>query len=256
MRAPGGGALSKEQEAAANAGLKAMIPIREDHVFLDFVLSGLADAGFESVCLVIGADRAFEKVRARYETQKPTRLSMSIVTQEQPRGSADAVVSAAAFIGNDSFVAMNADNYYPVEVLSALRQQKAPALPAFNREGLLRDGQIDVDRIARYALLEIDKNGVLRRVIEKPDAATFAHFPTAPVSMNCWLLRPRILEACRLVPKSERGEVELPHAVQYAIDYFAARFATFPVDAGVLDLSSRADIPGVCQRLEKVEVRL
>ena len=254
MRAPGGGVLSLEQQAAADVGLKTMMPIRDGHVFLDFVLSGLADAGYADVCLVVGGAPVFEALRARYQQTPPTRLTLSIVTQDRPRGTADALLNASAFVGRDDFVVMNADNYYPTDVLATLRRQPAPALPAFDREELVRLGHIPPDRVARYALLELDGRGMLKRVIEKPDDRTFGEMPNAPVSMNCWLFNTQMLDACRMAPPSPRGEFELPFAVQYAIDYFGARFTTFAARGAVLDMSSRGDIAHVCKRLEAVEV--
>ena len=76
------------------------------------------------------------------------------------------------------------------------------------------------------------------------------------VSMNCWRFDTRIFDACRRVGLSPRGELELPLTVQQAID--DGRFPVEAVlsEAGVLDLSGRADIAAVAQRLAGVEVRL
>ena len=76
------------------------------------------------------------------------------------------------------------------------------------------------------------------------------------VSMNCWRFDTRVFDACRRVPLSPRGELELPLAVQHAID--DGRFPVEVVlsDAGVLDLSGRADIAAVAARLAGVQVRL
>ena len=54
---------------------------------------------------------------------------------------------------------------------------------------------------------------------------------------------------------SARGELELPLAVQHAIDSYGSRFLTFPVHTGVLDLSRRGDVAGVEERLRGVEAR-
>ena len=78
--------------------------------------------------------------------------------------------------------------------------------------------------------------------------------PAAPVSMNVWLLTPRILQACREVPISPRGEYELPVAVQLAVAE-GVRVQTWPVQAPVLDLSQRADIATVWRFLEGVVPR-
>jgi glucose-1-phosphate thymidylyltransferase len=141
-------------------------------------------------------------------------------------------------------------------VLGALRRQRSPALPAFSRDGLLRDGNIPAERIARYALLDIGDDGVLRRIVEKPDAATVAAFGDARVSMNVWSFTPPIFDACRGVPMSRRGELELPLAVQYAIDTLGMHFTTFPVEDAVLDLSHQSDVPRVARSLEGIEIRL
>jgi glucose-1-phosphate thymidylyltransferase len=254
MRATAGApALTPDQAAAADVGMKAMIPIGRP--FLDYSLSALADAGFDDVCLVIGPEHA--AIRAHYtHVVRPVRLTLRFAIQEKPLGTADAVLSAREFVGDDGFLVVNSDNYYPPGVLSELRRQPPPALPAFSRAGLLQDGQIPAERIARYALLDISQGGVLRRIVEKPDPATYAALADAPVSMNCWLLTPAIFEACKRVPPSARGELELPLAVQFAIAELGMQFNTFPTDASVMDLSQRSDIPQVARRLAELDVRL
>ena len=141
-------------------------------------------------------------------------------------------------------------------VIATLRRTQAPALPAYSREGLLRAGQIEPARIAAYALLDIDQEGILRRIVEKPNSQEYAALPNAPVSLNSWLFDATIFDACERVPRSARGEYELPAAVQYAIDNLGAPFRTFPVDESVLDLSSRTDIAAVADRLSNVKVEL
>lgn len=246
-------ALSPEQSAMANSGVKAMIPIGRP--FLDYALSAAADAGLTDVCLVIGPEH--ESIRDYYSrVVTPQRIRVDFCIQAHPIGTADAVLAAQPFVGNESFVVVNADNYYPAAVLAALRAAPPPALPAFTRDGLLRDGLIPPERIAHYALLEIGDDGILRRIVEKPDPLTASLHAHARVSMNCWLLTPDIFEACRRVEVSSRGEVELPLAVQFAIDMLGARFTAIPMDAAVLDLSRRTDIPGVAAQLATADVRL
>jgi len=57
------------------------------------------------------------------------------------------------------------------------------------------------------------------------------------------------------VPRSVRGEFELPQAVQLAITGGLALRAV-RARGGVLDLSGRADVAEVGRRLARVEVRL
>ena len=74
--------------------------------------------------------------------------------------------------------------------------------------------------------------------------------------MNCWRFDTSVIDACRRVPLSARGERELTDAVRLALREAGTRFRVVRMKAGVLDLSSRGDIAGVADRLSGVEVRL
>ena len=253
-KADEGAVLDAEQSAVADQGMKAMIPIGRP--FLDYVLSALADADCGDVCLVIGPEHT--SIREYYEqANRLNRVRVSFAIQERPIGTANALLAVEAFAGADRFLVLNADNYYPVAAYAALRDLGEPGLIAFDRDALVADGHIPPDRIRRYALLDIGADGYLRRIAEKPDEATARAMAGTPyVSMNVWCFDSGIFEACRTVAPSARGELELPLAVQHAIDRYGKRFRAVPMRASVLDLSSRADIAGVAARLAGVEVRL
>lgn len=248
-----GAHLDAAQAAVADAGLKAFIPIGRP--FLDYILSALADAGLTRLCVVIGPEH--DVVRRYYTTEVTLRrISVDFAVQAEPRGTADAVLAAEAWTAGEPFLVVNGDNYYPVDVLSSLAALSMPGLVAFTREGLLADGQIAPERLQRFALLDLDGNR-LRRIVEKPDQVDRSRFNRGDyVSMNCWRFDARIFDACRSVPLSPRGELELPLAVQQAID--DGRFPVEAVlsEAGVLDLSGRADIAAVAERLARVDVQL
>ncbi len=248
--------LEPGQAAAADRGVKALIPLGpHGRPFLDYLLSGLADAGFEDICLVVGPEHG--ALREQYaKTSAPTRVRVSFAVQQEPRGTADAVLSARSFAARDLFLVINSDNYYPVDVLRDLRRLGRPGLPGFERDALVAESNIDPARIARYALLRLGPDGDLEAVVEKPDPETVrAMGPDALVSMNCWLFGPRIFEACEAVKPSIRGELELQEAVQRAIAA-GESFKVLRVARPVLDMTSRADVADVARRLRDVEVRL
>ena len=245
--------LSSEQAAMAAQGLKAMMPI--DRPFLDYVMSGLADAGYRDVCLVIGPEH--DVVRDYYGSVERTRLQIHFAVQEEPLGTADAVAAAEQFAGTDPFLMINSDNYYPQEALRRLRGLATPGLPLFDRDTLFASSAIDPERITRFAVGSTDAAGRLLRVIEKPTPDVIRGLPDpVGVSMNCWRFHAGIFEACQSIEPSPRGELEITDAVQYAIDHQAATFQTVFTRAAVLDMTSRADIQTIREKLAGTRVEL
>lgn len=247
--------LSPDQAKAADSGLKAMMPVGE-HCFLDYVLTGLADAGFREICLVIGPEH--QLVRDYYtKIFPPRRFQIHFAIQEKPLGTADAVAAAEEFVAGDHFLMINSDNYYPSPVCEALRKLKHAGLALFERESLIRESNIPGERVQSYAVTWLSPDGYLERIVEKPDGATLQSIQTPIyVSMNCWLFSSLIFRACRNIQPSSRGELELADAVQLAIDWLGERFRVLKVRTGVLDLSSRADIAVVAERLKQMRVDL
>ena len=246
--------LTADQRRAADAGHKAMMPIA-GRPFLDFVLSAAADAGLDRVAIVVGPEH--RELRHYYEvTSPPARVRVDFVVQAEPRGTADAVLAAERWIGDEAFLVMNGDNLYPVRDLSTLSGLGEPGLLGFDPEELVRSGNVPADRVRAFALAEQDADGHLTRIVEKPSPEDVTRLgPAARVSMNCWCFDSRIFEACRTVPPSSRGELELPAAVALAITEGGVRFRVLPATGPVLDLSRRADAADLSHRLAGTEPR-
>jgi glucose-1-phosphate thymidylyltransferase len=252
-RADDEAALSDAERAAAETGVKALIPI--DRPFLDYVLSALAEAGYRQVCLVVAPDH--EAIRGYYRQTELTRLTLDFAVQVEPKGTADAVAAAEAFAGRDPFLVVNSDNYYPAEALRCLREQDGFAAALFERESMLSGSNIAPERVKSFAVAQISHDGMLERIREKPDAATLAAMPQPHwLSMNCWRFTPAIFEACRKISPSPRNEFEITDAVQYVIDVLRLPFHAVKVRAPVLDLTSRKDIATIKPLLSGVEVKL
>jgi glucose-1-phosphate thymidylyltransferase len=254
MRAVDPGAhLTPEQQSAADAGLKALIPVN-GRPFLDYVLSALADAGVADVALVVAPDH--EALRRCYPADAPlSRIRLTFVVQTEALGTADAVLAAERWVNGSPFLAMNADNLYPAAALESLVRLDEPGLAVFAREELVRSGNIPADRVRAFALVDVDADGYLSGIVEKPpQSAADGQGREALVSMNCWRFDSRIFTACRDVPRSPRGELELPEAVGLAIRR-GVRFRALRMEGPVLDLSRRADAIEVGRRLEGVVPR-
>ena len=249
-----GASLAPGQARAAETGVKAMIPTR-GRPFLDYVLGSLADSGFTRVCLVIGPEHG--QIRGYYENEVAlSRLTVEFAEQTRPLGTADAVLAAESFANGDTFAVLNSDNYYGSEVLSQLHLLRQPALIGFARSGLIDLGNFAAERVNRFGALEIGPDGFLRRILAVPSDAMIRSGEEIYGSMNCWLFDHTIFRACREVALSPRGELELPRAVQLAIDSHGLRMKVVRMRAPVLDLSSRTDIASVEERLRGVAVSL
>ena len=256
-----GVSLSPEQRQAADAGLKAMMPVN-GRPFVDYVLGSLAEAGLRDVALVVAPDH--DVLRSHFAAVPPVRLRVELVVQKAPLGTADAVLAAEPWTRREPFLALNADNLYPVEALRDLAALDEPGFPAFDADDLVRSSNIPADRIHAFAVATIDAEGYLTAIVEKPKTVamnggsreTLDAGAVAPefrrkgnaVSMNCWRFDARIFDACRDVPRSARGEFELPEAVGVAIAR-GIRFRAIPARGPVLDLSRRADTADVARRL-------
>ena len=247
------------QALVADSGVKGMIPIAARGAatarpFLDYVISSLADVGITDVVIVLGPEH--DTVREYYATTAPpTRVRVRFALQAHALGTANAVIAAAEVIGDEPFVVLNADNYYPADALRRLVSRDSAATVAFDREALVRDGNIDRERVRAFAVLDVSEQDTLRGIIEKPGETLDVDAPRARwVGMNCWVVTAAIVDACRRVPQSVRGEFELPEAVALALregTVVRAERVALPV----LDLSQRADIPAVVERLAAVEPR-
>jgi dTDP-glucose pyrophosphorylase len=249
-----GPALSAEQRAAAASGAKAMMPLGA-RPFLDYVLSALADAQITDVVLVIGPEH--HQLREYFGVvAPPERVRVRFAVQQEPRGTADAVLAARGVVDDAPFLVLNSDNYYPVAAYSALAALGASGLIAFEAETLVHEGGIEPERVLKYALVDATDDGWLRAIHEKPTADDpLARRAERWVSMNVWSFTPVIFDACERTRPSARGELEIQEAVTIAMRDLGERFRVLPMRAAVLDLSSRADVALVAERLAGVVPR-
>lgn len=249
-------ALDAAQQAAAAAGHKGMMPIGHGsgRPFLDYVLSTLAEAHAGDVILVVAPDHA--AMAAHYAPERLSRLAVRFAVQPEATGTAHAVLAAEALVDDRPFLVLNADNLYPVGVLRSLVALDGPGLAGFERARLVQESGFPEERVAQFAVLQVDGSGWLRGIREKPgDDDPAARGPRALISMNVWRFDRRIFDACRDVPRSARGEYELPEAVGLAVER-GVRFRVLPARGAVLDLSRRADVARVAGQLHGLEVQL
>ena len=255
MRRDDGAPLGSGQATAAERGAKGMMPFARP--FLDYVLSVLADAGITEAVIVIAPPPDDAAIREYFAgTAAGRRVTIRFAVQHEPRGTADALLAARDAIQQAPFLMLNSDNYYPLDACSALAALGGAGLVAFDADALTRESGIEPDRVLRYALVDADADGWLRAIHEKPDPEhPLAQSSQRWVSMNLWSFTSRIFDACARVTPSARGELELADAVTIAMRDLGERFRVICMSGAVLDLSTRADVAFVGQRLTSITPR-
>jgi len=247
--------LDEQTSRLADEGAKGLIPIGRP--FLDHTLQALMDAGLRDFCLIVPPGGS--AIRRYYQavSDRLREAEISFAVQDKPLGTAHAVLSGKEWAGGEPFCVLNSDNFYHPTAVTALASATPPASIAFERDALIAGSNIPAERICRFAAMDIDEAGRLRRIVEKPaNPDRYARGGKLYVSMNCFLFTEEIFPACASIEMNpDRKEYELPTAVQYTINELGQTYQAVPVEEGVLDLTGRADIEPVRRMLAGHEVR-
>lgn len=242
LRAGDGQGLTPDQQKIAESGVKALVPVIGRKTLLDFTIERLIEAELSEICLVIGPEHDIIRTHCRNMGHM-----ISFAVQSEAKGTADAVLAASDFVGDDDFIAINSDNLYAVNDLIRLREAGKQGLVAFDRKSLISESNIPADRIKAFADVIVDGTN-LRKILEKPEVPMEEGF----VSMNLWSFGPRIFEACRSIEPSVRGEYEITAAVNHAITEMSEEFTVIMSSHPVLDLSNKSDISKLTELLARI----
>jgi len=250
--------LTKEQKEKALHVHKSLIPLgKEQKPLLYHLISNAVAAGYTDVFLITSPqNQAFKDYVGTGQTENVyagAKIHFAIQQlkegHEKPLGTADAVLQALdqyPELLEQTFAVCNGDNLYSKEAFKILLdQRKAPhALISYARSGL----QFSNERIQKFAVLDIDDEGFLNDIIEKPDSSTVEQYKDNTgeifVSMNIFsflgnALYP-FLESCPIHP--ERKEKELPEALRRLTAKIPKQIQCFGRKEHLLDLTAAEDI--------------
>ena len=182
---------------------KQLVPVADKPV-LFYGLEAIAAAGITEVGVVVG-DTA-DEIREAVGDGSRFGLEVTYIRQEAPLGLAHAVLVARDFLGDDDFVMYLGDNFIVGGITGLVDDFRAERPDA----GILLTRVPDP---RSFGVAELSASGRVVSLVEKPE------FPKSDLALvGVYLFTPAVHEAVRAVRPSERGELEITHALQWLID--------------------------------------
>ncbi len=182
---------------------KQLVPVANKPI-LFYALEDIAEAGITDVGLIVG-DTA-EEITAVVEDGSRWGLRVTYLRQEAPLGLAHCVLMARDFLANDDFVMYLGDNLLGEGVTQFVETFASERAAARILLAKVPDPQ-------RYGVAELDSDGRVVRLIEKPTVP-----PSDLALVGVYLFDKRIHDAVRAIKPSWRHELEITDAIQWLID--------------------------------------
>jgi glucose-1-phosphate thymidylyltransferase len=181
---------------------KQLIPVAGTPI-LFHVLQVIADAGLTEVGIVTGATG--DEVRDAVGDGSSWGVDVTYIPQEAPLGIAHAVMVAEPFLGNEPFLLYLGDN-----VLLGGVTRFVEEFERSEAEAHILLASVPEPEHFGVAVLEHDR---VVRLVEKPTEP-----PSDLALVGVYLFRSSILDACKTLSPSGRGEYEITEAIQWLLD--------------------------------------
>ncbi|WP_255192166.1 UTP--glucose-1-phosphate uridylyltransferase AglF [Natronobeatus ordinarius] len=209
---------------------KALVEV-DGKPLLEDVFDNLLEIGVTELIVVVGylKEKIIERYGDAYEG-----VPITYTHQRKQLGLAHAILQAEPHV-EDDFVLMLGDNVFRANLGDVInRQNEERADAAFLVE------QVPYEEASRYGVLDTNEYGEIVEVVEKPDEP-----PSNLVMTGFYTFTPAIFHACHLVQPSDRGEYELPDAIDLLIQsgrtIDAIRMDGWRIDVGYPEDRERAE---------------
>ncbi len=265
-----GGASSRMKRSLATSNLdietlniatethKSLIPLgKNQKPLLYYLIKNAIAAEITTIYLITSPKNiAFKEFVLRFlKEESDNEINFKYAIQyvppdrNKPLGTADALkqcIDQYPKILQERFTVCNGDNLYSIEAFNDLKKdRKVPnALISYSSKEL----GFSEERIAKFALMHIDKDDFLKGIIEKPKPEVIEVYRNIDgslrVSMNIFNFYGEsvypYLKNCLLNPL--RNEKELPQAVRKMIEENAKSVVCYPRSETIPDLTDANDI--------------
>lgn len=183
---------------------KQLVPVANKPI-LGYVIDHIRSAGIRDVGVIISPETG-EEVKRYIGNGSKWGVKITYIVQSEPAGLAHAVSTARDYLGEDDFIMYLGDNLLSQGVTEALRRfrKDSPEALIFLKE---------VEDPKRFGVAELDKNGMIVRLIEKPSSP-----PSNLALVGVYIFSRKIHEAIGRIKPSFRGELEITDAIQELIN--------------------------------------
>ncbi|MDP9287937.1 MAG: sugar phosphate nucleotidyltransferase [Thermoproteota archaeon] len=182
-------------------GNKHMIPIANKPM-LFYGLHHLASSNIKKIGIILGPIN--EGVTNCIVDGSKFGLDVTYISQPEPKGLAHAVLVSEKFLQGEPFIMYLGDNL--------LKQGVDPLVQIYDRTRC--DCVICVTQVknpAQYGIVEIDSNGNLIKLVEKPRETR-----SNLALVGAYLFNDSIFDAVKQIRSSWRNELEITDAIQYS----------------------------------------
>ncbi|MFO8034043.1 MAG: glucose-1-phosphate thymidylyltransferase [Candidatus Bipolaricaulota bacterium] len=183
---------------------KHLLPVGGKAI-IDYGIEAMAAAAIREIGVVVGVETD-GPLREHLTDGSRFGLHMDYVFQPEPRGLAHAVLCAEEFLAGEPFFMFLGDNLLQDPLEDMVRSFSA-------RGGGAVIALKEVRNPSDYGVAELDAEGRVTRLLEKPSVP-----PTNLAVVGAYAFGPEIVDACKKVHPSLRGELEITDAIQVLID--------------------------------------
>jgi len=181
---------------------KQLIPVANKPI-LFYAIEDIIECGVQDIGIIVGPNR--EQVERAVQS-RDWDADIEFIYQDAPRGLAHTVLISEDFIGDEPFIMYLGDNLLCGSIIDHAESFIASGADA---SILLTE----VEHPERFGVAELDGNGKVKRLIEKPRIP-----PSNLALVGVYLFRPAIFEAVKEIKPSWRNELEITDAIQWLVE--------------------------------------
>jgi glucose-1-phosphate thymidylyltransferase len=198
------GGLGTRLRPITHTGPKQLIPVANKPV-IQYAIEDLKQAGITSIGVILG-NKGREEIQRFLGDGSSLGVSITYIVQGKPLGLAHAVGCAREFVGDDDFTVYLGDNITKFginDLTDGFESNDYAATLAIQ----------SVDEPSRFGIVELDDDGNVTRLVEKPDDP-----PTDLALIGTFVFSPAIFEPIESIEPSPRGELEITDAIRRLLD--------------------------------------